>query len=111
MIPLPSMVQVKQFVLEIPKKDHRVFHKSYHEVVSGSDILNYLKVTYKLNDDDAVEWGNYLLRGNIIEAQNNRFNPSFAARSGYIYKLTVCIFIYFLFLFFYFFFFCLFVCY
>ena len=84
----PTAEQLEVF-LSIPCKMHKLFLNSYPNSFSGKEAVAFITANFSLTDAEAVEFGNFLIRGEIIEQQTNRFNSNFAGKSNYIYVIQV----------------------
>ena len=84
----PTSDQVEAF-LTIPCKTHKLFLNSYPNSFTGKEAVSYLINKLGLSETQAIEFGNLLIRGEIIEQQTNRFNTNFASKSNYIYIIQV----------------------
>merc|ERR1712000_497106 len=81
---IPTYEQIQK-VLTIPVKTHKLFLNTYNDSFTGKEAAQFLTNAFQLNSEEILEFGGYLLRGSVIEPQNNRFNTNFTASSSYVY--------------------------
>lgn len=84
----PTAEQLEAF-LSIPCKTHKLFLNSYPNSFTGKEAVALITNKFNFSEAEALDFGNFLIRGEIIEQLTNRFNSNFASKSNYIYVIQV----------------------